>query len=111
MWELRVQDAGKKADMSWAMNKYMEHGDPEIVGRADSWCSKAREKIGERAVEEKILKGRKRRVIFIWPPEHPLSETKVGDTLRLSDYHAFCIQCTCTFLMGLRIKTIIALYT
>jgi len=39
------------------------------VGRADIWCSKAREKIGERVVEEKVLKGERRRVIFIWPPE------------------------------------------
>jgi hypothetical protein len=32
VWELTVQDTGKeKADMSWAMNKYMEHGDTEMV--------------------------------------------------------------------------------
>jgi hypothetical protein len=33
VWELRVQNAGKNmSDMSWAMNKYMEKGDPKIVG-------------------------------------------------------------------------------
>jgi hypothetical protein len=33
VWELTAQDTGKEmADMSWAMNKYTEHGDPEIVG-------------------------------------------------------------------------------
>lgn len=104
MWELTVQDVGKKVDMSWAMNRYMEHGDPEIVGRADSWCSRAREKVGERVVEEKVLKGERRRVIFIWPPEHPLSETKVGDTLGFNNYHAFCVQIIYTFLMGLGIN-------
>jgi hypothetical protein len=32
VWELTVQDAGKKkSDMSWAINRYMEQGDPEIV--------------------------------------------------------------------------------
>jgi hypothetical protein len=56
--------------MSWAMNKYMEQGGPEIVGWGDSWCWKAREKIGEKVVEEKVLKGERGRVIFKWPPEH-----------------------------------------
>lgn len=40
-----------------------------------------------------------------------LSETKAGDTLRLSGYYAFCIQCIYTFIMGLKINNNIALYT
>ena len=39
-------------------------------GGGDSWCWKARENIGERVVEEKVLEGERGRVVFIWSLEH-----------------------------------------